>query len=35
MAAAPVNKAATVASLPAPKTLFKPRSGVGHALWNN
>ena len=35
MAAAPFNKAATVASLPAPKNLFKPRSGVGHALWNN
>ena len=33
MAVAPVNKAATVASLPPPKTLFKPRSGVGHALW--
>jgi hypothetical protein len=35
MVAAPLNKAATVASLPAPKKLFKPRSGVGHALWNN
>ena len=35
MAAAPFNKAATVASLPAPKKLFAPRSGVGHALWNN
>ena len=35
MAAAPFNKAATVASLPAPKNLFKPRSGVGYALWNN
>jgi hypothetical protein len=35
MAAAPINKAAIVASLPAPKKLFAPRSGVGHALWNN
>jgi hypothetical protein len=35
MAAAPLNKAATIASLPAPKKLCKPRSGVGHALWNN
>jgi hypothetical protein len=35
MAAAPLNKAATIASLPAPKNLLKPRSGVGHALWNN
>jgi hypothetical protein len=33
MSAAPLNKAAAVASLPAPKTLFKPRSGVGYALW--
>ena len=33
MATSPLNKAAAVASLPAPKTLFKPRSGVGHALW--
>ena len=33
--AAPLSKAATVASLPPPKKLFKPRSGVGHALWNN
>ena len=33
MAAALLNKAATVASLPAPKTVFKPRSGVGYALW--
>ena len=35
MAAAPFNKAATVASLPAPKKHFKPRSGIGYALWVN
>jgi hypothetical protein len=35
MATAPLNKAAAVASLPPPKKLFKPRSGVGHTLWNN